>query len=131
MTLLLDTHAWLWSKLEPQRLSPSLRNILVDPGTAVALSPVSLWEALLLARRGRVRLDPDPATWIRHALAARPIEQLPVTFDIALASRHVRLDNEDPADRFIAATAKVHDLTLVTADRALLRCPDIRTLPGA
>jgi len=39
--------------------------------------------------------------------------------------------HDDPADRFIAATAMVHGLALVTADRSLLRCPDIEVLPGA
>lgn len=41
------------------------------------------------------------------------------------------LGHDLTADRFIAATAMVHKLTLVTADRSLLECPDIRVLPGA
>ena len=44
----------------------------------------------------------------------------PVTFDVAFGSRSIRLGHDDPADRFIAATAMVHGLTLVTADRSLL-----------
>jgi PIN domain nuclease of toxin-antitoxin system len=36
----------------------------------------------------------------------------------------------DPADRFLAATAKVLDLTLVTADENLLNLSEIVTLPN-
>jgi PIN domain nuclease of toxin-antitoxin system len=38
------------------------------------------------------------------------------------------LGYRDPADRFLVATAKVYDLTLVTADERLLRVPEIQVL---
>ena len=117
--------------MDPDRLSGRARTQLTDRANALALSPVSVWEALVLAESGRVLLQPDPWSWIRNALAVRPVRAIPVTFDVALGSRSVRLGHDDPADRFIAATAMVHGLTLVTADRALLRCPDIEVLQGA
>ncbi len=128
--MLLDTHVWLWSLLEPQRLSARARDAMTDPASVLALSPVSIWETLLLADRSRVDLAPDPWRWIRTALATRAMREFPLTHEIALRSRSVRLPHDDPADRFIAATAMVHKLTLVTADRSLLECPDIRVLPG-
>ncbi len=130
MNLLLDTHIWLWSLLDPQQLSSRARSALTEPSNTLALSPVSVWEALVLAEKGRVRLQPDPWSWIRTALTVRPMHEIPVTFDIAFGSRSIRLGHDDPADRFIAATAMVHRLTLVTADRSLLQCPDIRVFPG-
>lgn len=51
-----------------------------------------------------------------------------MTRDVALASRLVRLDHQDPADRFLAATAEIYELTLVTADERLLRAKGFRTL---
>jgi PIN domain nuclease of toxin-antitoxin system len=47
---------------------------------------------------------------------------------VALRSRRVRVEHEDPADRFLAATAEVYELTLVTADERLLRGKGFRTL---
>ena len=131
MNLLLDTHIWLWSQLEPERLSAPAGDAVTDPANMLALSPVSIWETLLLAEKGRVDLAPDPWSWIRMALATRAMREFSVTHEVALRSRTVRLPHDDPADRFIAATAMVHGLTLVTADRSLLECPDIRVLPGA
>lgn len=60
MNLLLDTHVWLWSQLEPERLSARASDAVTDPAGMLALSPVSVWETLLLAGRGRVDLAPDP-----------------------------------------------------------------------
>lgn len=131
MTLLLDTHIWLWSQLKPERLSTRARSAVTDPANMLGLSSVSVWETLLLAERGRLILTPDPWTWIRMTLAARPMREFALTHQVALRSRSVRLSHDDPADRFIAATAMVHGLTLVTADRSLLGCPDISVLPGA
>ena len=128
MRLLLDTHIWLWSLLDPGQLSDSVRQAVGSRENELQLSPVSVWEALLLAERGRVALRPDPHRWIRKAMSSTPVSEAPLTIEVALASRSVDLEHQDPADRFIAATAAVQGLTLVTADARLLRCKDIQTL---
>ena len=89
-----------------------------------------MWEALLLSERGRVALKPDPRRWLREAMSIAPVAEAPLTIDVALASRSVDVEHQDPADRLIVATAAVHGLTLVTADARLLRCPDIEVMPN-
>ncbi len=130
MRLLLDTHIWLWSLLDPKRLGDSASSALQSGETELLLSPISVWEALLLAERGRVVLHTDPLRWLRKAISTAPVTEAPLTIDVAIASRTVDLDYQDPADRFIVATAKVYSLTLVTADTRLLRCGGIDLLPG-
>lgn len=126
MRLLLDTHVWLWSLLDPGRLKPAVRVALAKPDAALWLSPISVWEALTLARRGRLRLDADPVAWVERALASAPLEEAPFTLDVAVAGAAVDLPHGDPADRLLVATARVFDLTLVTADRRLI---DARQVP--
>ena len=130
MGLLLDTHIWLWSLLDPDRLGNSARHALRSQEGELRLSPISMWEALLLAERGRVALDPDPQGWLRKAMSIAPIAEAPLTIDVALASRTVDLEHQDPVDRFIVATAKVYGLALVTADARLLRCREVEVLPN-
>ena len=131
MGLLLDTHIWLWSLLDPDRLSGAVKQALRSPEGELRLSSISVWEALLLAERGRVTLEPDPHRWLRRAMSVVPIVEIPITIDVALASRTIDVEHRDPADRFIVATAKVHGLKLVTADARLLRCRDIEVLPNS
>ena len=74
----------------------------------------------MLAERGRVVVTSDVQAWVRGLLAALPRREAPLTFEVALMSRRLELAHQDPADRFIAASACVHELTLVTADERLL-----------
>ena len=57
MNFLLDTHIWLWSLLEPERLSRGVASALAARGARRWLSPLSVWEALLLIERGRLTVD--------------------------------------------------------------------------
>lgn len=130
MKLLLDTHVWIWGLLEPERLAPAVREVLADPDNELYLSPISAWETLFLVEKGRIELQVPAEKWIDRALAQGPIFEAPLSIEIARASRRLTLDHEDPADRFIAATAFVGGLTLVTADERLLACPDVSVLPA-
>ncbi len=62
--LLLDTHIWLWSTLEPQRLTRRVDKALADPANELWLSPVSVGELIVLLRKGRLRLPNDVAAWV-------------------------------------------------------------------
>ena len=126
MRLLLDTHIWLWGLIEPERLGKRTRAELRNPENELWLSPVSTWEALILHDKGRVYLASNAGEWIARNTA--PFREAPLTHEIAAASQFLRLAQRDPADRFLAATAKVLDLTLVTADASLLGLGEIATL---
>lgn len=125
MKLLLDTHIWLWSLSDPARLGKRVLRELNDPANELWLSPISTWEALTLNAKGRIELPEDLGRWVTRATAM--LREAPLTHEIALAARRLPLHN-DPADRFLAATAQVLQLTLVTADAKLLGLGDIPTL---
>lgn len=117
---LLDTHIWFWYLNGSDRLVPTLRSELALAAGGLWLSPVSVWELGMLHVRGRVRLEPGPRDWIVDALQAMPLTEAPVTTEVALRSNELDLGHRDPADRFLASTALVFGLTLVTADERLL-----------
>ena len=125
MKLLLDTHIWLWILREPQRLGRRLQTELLNPNNELWLSPVSVWEALVLHRKGRIALHQNLQSWCSEATAG--FFEAPLTYEVAFAAESLPL-HDDPADRFLAGTAKVLGLTLVTADQKLLGLGDIGTL---
>jgi PIN domain nuclease of toxin-antitoxin system len=125
LKLLLDTHIWLWSKLEPRRLGRRMRSELSDTSNELWLSPVSVWEALVLMQKGRIQVD-DPFAWIERA--AEQMREAPLTREIVSAGLALPLLHADPADRFLAGTAKILKLTLVTADQKLLGLGEIASL---
>ena len=126
MKLLLDTHIWLWSLGEPSRLGDQLRRELTSGNHELWLSPVSTWEALLLIAKGRIQLPGKIGEWLARATAR--FQEAPLTHEILLAAHQLPLPHGDPADRILAATAQILDLTLVTADERLMGLGEIRTL---
>lgn len=121
MRLLLDTHIWIWSVLEPARLSKKAALALANEENELWLSPISIWELSVLVRKHQIELDEDFQTWVSSALRQTTFREAPLTNDVALEISRIRFPHRDPADHFIAASAKVFGLTLVTADHRMLK----------
>ena len=130
MRLLLDTHIWIWNVGEPENLKKRVAEALQDNANELWLSPISIWELSVLVRKRRIELDDDIDAWIARAAAATVFREAPLTNEVALEVSKIRFSHQDPADHFIAASARVFDLTLVTADPRLiaLRTQGIRIL---
>ena len=125
---LLDTHIWLWYLTGSKDLPRSLRTALDDAVGLCWLSPISLWEADVLVKRGRVRSVGAEKDWIKKALERLPLREAPVNFEVARTQADLDLPHNDPADHFLAATTLVYDLTLVTMDGHLRQANWLPTL---
>jgi len=122
MNFLLDTHVWVWTLIAPEQLNAATRDILSDTQNTCFLSPISVWELLLLIEKQRIVIHTTtPDQWVKMALQNGSLSEAPLTHAVALRSRQINLPHQDPADRFIAATALEYGLTLMTADQHL-RC---------
>lgn len=128
MKLLLDTHIWLWSALDPQRLSRRVARELADQENELWLSPISVWELTILQRKGRLNEPKNLAAWIAQSAKDLELIEAPITIDVALAVATINFPHGDPGDHFLAASAKVFDLTLITADENLIELSGIRVL---
>ena len=123
--ILLDTHVWLWWVLGQEDLRPSER-VALDAAAAAgeppALSAISLWEAQMLAAKGRLRMDLAFERWLPIAAAAATVRILPLDLGVILALDRLPASfHGDPADRVIVATARAHGLLLATRDKAIRR----------
>ncbi len=122
MKALLDTHIWIWWLLGSDRLSARERQALdqlARDGNAY-LSAMSLWEAQMLHSKGRLSLDRSFSLWLEQAASPEIVKLLPLDVDAVIAVDQLPPEfHGDPADRLIAATARVHDLVLATHDRAI------------
>ena len=131
MNVLLDTHVWIWLLLDPERVRQDVRDMLVRADTTLHLSPINAWEAMYAVQRGSVAAEVSPREWVKWALAAVPHRDAPLTSAVAILSREIDVPHRDPGDRFLAASAAVYDLTLVTADKLLLSGTGYQVLAAA
>jgi len=131
MKLLLDTHILLWSLIDPVKLATNVADQLENPENELWLSPITSWEIMVLAERERIILDDGPEIWLKRMFRRLPFHRAPITHEVAIHSRCIDLPHKDPVDRFLAATAIVYDLTLVTADEHLLTAEVCRTMANS
>jgi len=101
---------------------------LLDQENELWLSPISVWELNFLRRKGRAKTPQDIPTWVAGSLQELRLTEAPLTIEVALAVSALDFPHGDPADHFLAATAKVFDLTLVTADTNLIDLRGIKVL---
>jgi PIN domain nuclease of toxin-antitoxin system len=123
--LLLDTHIALWLDSGDDRLRASTR-ALIDGcwqnGGAILLSAITVWEIALLVDTGRIDLDVPVAAWIERFLDCPGIEAVPLGHQAASRSYQLHhLEQRDPADRLLIATAIELACPLVTYDERIVR----------
>ena len=134
MKYVLDTQAWIWSVLDDPRLSRRARAALraVPPQERIGIAAISLKEAAWHLARGRIVVSDTFGSWplwLRAAASSPHLEILPLTADVAIESEQLGdAFPPDPADRLIAATARVHELTLITSDRGMRKSGAVRTI---
>lgn len=128
--LLLDTHVWIWSLQQQDRLSAKARRQIENPANEIYLSPISIWEAHHLVQRRKLRYAGAFKEWLDRAWQTMPIREASITLAVAEQASRLHLPQGDFGDLFLAATAAVFDFVLVTADEQLLAHREIKALPA-
>jgi len=128
--LLLDTHVWVWAQLGLiQLLSRAALQAIrsAESEGNLRISVISIWELAMLEKKGRIALPMNIRTWVDQALSKPGISVTPLTPEIMIESVHLPGEvHGDPADRMLAATARVLAATLITQDAQLIRYSKLR-----
>jgi PIN domain nuclease of toxin-antitoxin system len=115
MSLLVDTHAFLWFMAGDARLSRGARRAIEASEDGWWLSAASVWELAIKSSLGRMRLPAPAADYIaekvRHGLRV-----LPIDWPHAAAVERLPFHHRDPFDRLIVTQAQADGLAIVTND---------------
>lgn len=120
---LLDTHTWLWYVNGEKTISPKNRALLEEGAreNRLHLAAISLWEVAMLEKKSRITLEMETLEWVENALSLSHVELAELTPKIAVEScRLPGTFQGDPADRLIAATARIKGFTLLTRDAQMI-----------
>lgn len=121
MTVLLDTHAWLWWVTNDARLGELARTIVGSADNRVLLSIASTWEIAIKSSLGRLKFSGSPEATIPGLLESSKTEILPIALRHSLRVASLPHHHRDPFDRLLVAQALEDELPLLTADGALGR----------
>ncbi len=129
MKLLLDTHIWIWSQERVERLGRKTQSSLSDLSQDRFVSAISTLEMARLIRSGHLRFHQPFPQWKEDALRELHARTVEVTHEIAWEAYNLPgAFHNDPADRVLVATARLHDLNLVTADDLILRYAHVKSM---
>ncbi len=123
MKLLLDTHAFIWSTTDPQRLSSRVQEACRDGTNQLILSVVSILEMEIKIGLGKLRLDMPLDEMVRLNEQENDLQVLPVQAAHVYALRGLPPIHMDPFDRLLVAQARVEDAALVSGDKIVARYP--------
>ena len=132
MNLLLDTNIVIRWRAEPSKLSKDQYQVLeraVRDREALGISAITLMEIALLFTHGPLRIRTTTAANLFDDLRTNPMFQiLPLTIEVAEEVLKIGSALRDPADRVIAATARVHGLRLLTSDQRIVASNLVSTI---
>jgi PIN domain nuclease of toxin-antitoxin system len=129
--ILLDTHALLFLISAPQRLSKAAARAIIhaEKGKGLAIASITLWEVALLIDARRISVAGSTESFLKQIAGRRGISILDLTPEVAALAFQFPPDfPNDPADRIIAATARVHGLPLITKDQRLQDSSLLKTI---
>ena len=113
--MILDTCALLWLAGGDKKLSRSaLKEI--NSASAVYVSAISGFEIAIKVAKGKLKLPHAPQEWFEKVVEHHGLTVLPLELNVCIAAAELPRIHDDPCDRFIITTAKLNDLTVVTAD---------------
>jgi PIN domain nuclease of toxin-antitoxin system len=117
MTLLLDTHIFLWWLFDDARLPAGIRRAVEDADNAVLISAASVWEITTKFRLGKLPETAAVAKNVPEKAGFKPLAVNPAHAQLAGAWEQT---HRDPFDRMLAAQAKLEKAVLATVDIAVM-----------
>lgn len=128
--ILLDTHTWIWSHSATNLLSDDVKKRIKKALTDQrSIASISIWEFAMMVVKGRINVKIDPKLWLDNAIKNSGLKVIELSPEIAIESCNLPGDfHKDPADQIIVATARIHNLTLLTKDRKILQYRHVNAL---
>jgi PIN domain nuclease of toxin-antitoxin system len=117
MTLLLDTHVFVWVLVDSPRLPRAVRSRIAR-ASDVRVSVVSIWEIAIKLSLGRLELPDRDAASLDTVAGDCGFTDLPITAEHAAGVRTLAFHHTDPFDRLLIAQALAEGATIITADEA-------------
>jgi PIN domain nuclease of toxin-antitoxin system len=128
--ILLDTQVLVWLVVDPDRLSRAASSAIRRARLAdgIAISAITLWELSMLFSRDRIESYGTVESSVATVVESASVAIKPLTIAIAaMAAQFPENFPRDPADRIIAATARLEGLNLITRDERIRESPLLRT----
>ncbi len=129
MTILLDTHVWLWMLTAPGGIVAAARDLVEDANTTLLLSAASTWAIAIKSAVGRLPLPEPPERYVPERMRLSGVDPLPIEHLHTLRVSALEPHHRDPFDRLLVAQSQLERVPLLTADPVFAR-DDVEIIPA-
>ena len=116
MNLLLDTHAFLWLRFSPDKVSNAALTAYQDDNNQIFFSLVSIWEIQIKQQLGKLELDIGLADLLQEQCGNNQLELLPIKLNHILDLKKLPFHHKDPFDRLLISQTFSEGMVLVSSD---------------
>ena len=116
MSILLDTHTFIWFVLDDPKLPAPAKALVEDPANDVFISPVSYWEIAIKVRLGKLDLQSPYDEFMQRGIFGNDFMILPIEPKHTSLLTRLPLHHKDPFDRLLVAQAIVEGVAIVSVD---------------
>lgn len=120
---LVDTHVFLWSLYEPERLPARIQKLFETDGNDFLLSKVSVWEIAIKLRSGKMTTHKSLELILKDQSDMESFVIEDISLQDVLAVQHLEVVHKDPFDHLLVAQAKIRNIPIISADRKFANYP--------
>jgi len=119
MTLLLDTHSFLWFWWDDPQLSGTAKQAICDATNRKLISTVSCWEIAIKVSLKKLDLGAPYRGFIHEHMVRNNFELLQITDEHLATLVALPFHHKDPFDRLLIAQALYEQIPIVSIDPQL------------
>lgn len=114
---LLDTQIVMWLANEPERVSGSSYEVILNNDNELYFSYASVWELCIKESVGKLKLNLPLQDFITEEIEKHRLILLPVSLSSIYHNQHLPLIHKDPFHRILAAQSIIEKMPLVSGDK--------------
>ncbi|MBL1208726.1 type II toxin-antitoxin system VapC family toxin [Geminocystis sp. GBBB08] len=119
MKILLDTHAFIWWNLTPEKLSLNGLNLIENQENILYLSIASVWEMQIKISINKLHFDNPLSEIITYQQNINNVQILPIELEHIWQLKNLPLHHKDPFDRMLIAQAMTEKIPILSIDSVL------------
>ncbi|MCH9741385.1 MAG: type II toxin-antitoxin system VapC family toxin [Epsilonproteobacteria bacterium] len=112
MNIIIDTHIFLWTVSEPEKISSSKVNIMNNPENTIFISSITFIEIMIKVSIGKLKIDFGPIETAKDS----GFEILDFSAEDSFALKEMPFHHKDPFDRMLISQSINRDYYLMSDD---------------
>ncbi|MEA1911359.1 MAG: type II toxin-antitoxin system VapC family toxin [Spirochaetota bacterium] len=128
MTVLLDTHTFLWWIDNNDKLSHTARRVIGDSNNKIYLSAVSTWEIAIKDQLGKLTAPKPLLPFFTDQIQNNNFLFLPIQIEHTCKVNELENLHKDPFDRLLIGQSITEGFPILTIDPLISAYKDVKTI---